>query len=110
MYADEITKFFKYFKGMPKEGFMTAHYEILGIEGSMEKRIKVKGKEFEGLIEKELTVVLYGDKNFVDGKPNYYFLTAGEGLSAKCPPDLISDIKIPNDCKTVLDKILDFTK
>ncbi len=110
LYAEEITKYFKYFKALPKEAFMTAHYETLGIEGSSEKRIKVKGKEWEGVVEKEFTVVLYCDKQFVDGKPNYYFITAGEGLSAKMPPDLISDLKLENDSNAVYQRILEFTK
>lgn len=108
MYAEEIGKFFKYFKALPKEAFFTAHYEILGIEGSQEKRIKVKGREWEGVVEKELTIVLYADKSFNDGKADYYFLTAGEGLSAKCPPDLIGEVKIPNDSNEVYNKILKY--
>ncbi len=66
MYAEEITKFNKYIKGCEKEVYVTAHYEILGIEGNMEKRVKVKGKEWEGTVEKDYTVVMYADNKFND--------------------------------------------
>lgn len=42
MYNDEIGKLLTRIKRVPKEVFVTAHYEILGIEGNMEKRVKVK--------------------------------------------------------------------
>jgi hypothetical protein len=43
-YADEIGRFMTALKWIPKETFVTAHYEILNIEGAPEKRVKVKGK------------------------------------------------------------------
>lgn len=42
-YNDEIAKFLNLIKKVPKDLFVTAHYEILGVEGAMEKRIKAKG-------------------------------------------------------------------
>lgn len=42
-YNEGISKFITYLKRIPKETYVTGHYEILGIEGSMEKRMKVKG-------------------------------------------------------------------
>ncbi len=42
MYNDEIGKFLELIKSCPKHVFVTAHYEILGVEGNMEKRVKVK--------------------------------------------------------------------
>ena len=111
MYAEEITKFNKYIKGCEKEVYVTAHYEILGIEGNMEKRVKVKGKEWEGTVEKDYTVVMYADNKFNDqGKPEHYFLLTGEGLSAKCPPAIFGEdtFKIPNDVKTIDETIKKF--
>jgi hypothetical protein len=110
-YNTEIQKFIDLIKRVPKEVFITAHYEILGIEGSQEKRVKVKGKELEGVIEREFTIVLFADKRFNDkGKPEYYFNLFQEGTSAKCPPDIFGEdtYRIPNDCKMIYDKIQEF--
>lgn len=111
MYAEEIGKLLTYIKLIPKEVFVTAHYEILGIEGASEKRVKVKGKEFEGLIEKEFTIVLFADNKFDDNnKPRYFLNLAQEGTSAKCPPDIFGEDvhQIPNDAKLIYDKIIEF--
>jgi len=111
MYAECIGKFNSYVKKTEKEVYITAHYEILGVEGNMEKRVKVKGKEFEGVVEKDYTIVLYADSKFTDkGKPEYSFHLAGEGLSAKCPPDIFGEdvYKIQNDVKYLDDKIKEF--
>lgn len=110
-YAEELGKFLNFMKSIQKEVFITAHYEILGIEGNQEKRVKVKGKEWEGVIEKEFTVVLYADNKFNDkGLPEYFFNAVQEGTSAKCPPDLLGEnaIKVSNDSQLVFEKILEF--
>ena len=79
-YAEEIGKFLNAIKRTNKEIFMTAHYEWLqGEEGVKERRIKVKGKEWEGLVEKEFTIVLYADAKIDEkGIPNYFFYTFQE--------------------------------
>ncbi len=110
-YAEELGKFLNFIKGIQKEVFITGHYEILGIEGNQEKRAKVKGKEWEGVIEKEFTIVLYADNKFTDkGMPEYFFNAVQEGTSAKCPPDLLGEgvIKIANDCNLIFNKVLEF--
>lgn len=112
-YNEEIAKFAQYIKKCEKEVYVTAHYEILGIEGNMEKRVKVKGKEMEGQVEKDYTIVLYADNKFNDkGIPDYFFQLTGEGLSAKCPPAIFGKdvIKIENDVKMIDDKIKEFAK
>ena len=113
MYNEEIGKFLTYVKKVPKEVFLTAHYEILGIEGAQEKRVKVKGKEFESQIEKEFTMVLYADsKTGENGKPKYSLNLYQEGTSAKCPPGIFDDnsLTIDNDSNFILNKVLDFVK
>lgn len=112
LYNEEIGRFLTEIKKIKKEVFITAHYEILNIEGDSEKRVKVKGKEWEGLVEKEFTIVLYSDVKYVDEKPNYIFRLNGEGISAKCPPDIFGGNTnvISNDCSIVFSKILDFVK
>lgn len=111
-YNSEIAKLIDMIKRVPKEVFVTAHYEMLNVEGSPEKRVKVKGKELEGVIEKDFTIVLYGDMKTIDDKRDYHFHLSLDGASAKCPPDIFGDEvqKIPNDSKFILDKILKFTK
>jgi len=112
-YNEEIAKFAQYVKKCEKEVYVTSHYEILGIEGNMEKRVKVKGKEMEGQVEKDYTIVLYADNKFNDkGVPSYYLQLTGEGLSAKCPPDIFGAdvIKIENNIKMIDDKIKEFAK
>ena len=111
-YNEQIAKFFDLIKRIKKEVVLTAHYEILGMEGAMEKRVKVKGKEWEGVVEKEFTIVLYGDNKFKeDGQPEYFFRTVEEGTSAKCPPDIFKGkMKIDNNVKMILDSIHEFVK
>lgn len=112
MYNEGIATFNKYIKSCQKEVYVTAHYEIIGIEGNQEKRVKTKAKEWEGMVEKDYTIVLYAD-NALDekGKFNYFFNLAQENTSAKCPPDIFGAevLKIPNDVKFVDDKIKEFT-
>lgn len=110
-YNAEIQKLIDLIKKVPKEVFISAHYEILGIEGNQEKRVKVKGKELEGMIEKDFTIVLYADKRVNDkGKMEYSFNLNQENTSCKCPPDIFGDdtTKIPNDCNLILAKIKEF--
>lgn len=111
-YNEEIGKLLAFIKSIKKEVFITGHYEILGIEGAQEKRIKVKGKEWESLVEKAFTVVLYGDNKFTDKGVEYFFNLIGEGTSAKCPPKLLGEgiVKVENDCKMIYDRILKFAK
>ena len=109
-YNTRIGEFLREIKNTNKEIFVTGHYEIINIEGEPEKRCKTKGREWDGIIEKEFTVVLYGEGVFKDDKADYFFRTMGEGLSAKCPPELLDNkVKVPNDCQQILEKIYEFT-
>lgn len=49
-YNDHIAQFFNLIKKIKKEVVLTAHYEILGVEGAMEKRVKVKGETLPSVI------------------------------------------------------------
>ncbi len=54
---------------------------------------------------------MYADSKFNDkGLPEYFFRLVGEGLSAKCPPDIFGPevTVIPNDCNEVVNKIVEF--
>jgi hypothetical protein len=69
-------------------------------------------KEWEGVIEREFTMVLYADSKFKDEKPEYFFRLAGEGMSTKCPPQIFGQdvYRIANDARVVLDKVVEFAK
>lgn len=114
-YNEEVGKFFNYLKSIPKEVFISAHYEWIQDEGgARERRIKTKGKEWEGVIEKEFTIVLYADRKIDTNtkKVEAWFDLALDNSSSKCPPDLFGEdiFKIPNDSKLIFDKIIEFTK
>lgn len=110
-YNKKIGEFMKKVKEINKEIFITAHYEVLNVEGAPEKRVKAKGKEWEGVIEKEFTIVLYAEDKWKSDTPEYFYRLAGEGMSAKCPPDMFKDnpIRIPNDANEVYKAILNYT-
>ena len=113
-YNEEVGKFFNYLKSIPKEVFISAHYEWIQDEGgARERRIKTKGKEWEGVIEKEFTIVLYADRKIDTNtkRVEAWFDLALDNSSSKCPPDLFGEdvFKIPNDSKLIFDKIIEFT-
>jgi hypothetical protein len=69
----------------------------------------VKGNEWNKTgIEKEFTIVVFADVNFVDGKRNFNFNLLSDGTtSAKTPPIFLPEGKevIPNDCNDFLNSI-----
>lgn len=109
-YNKKITELLDIIKLAEKEVFATSHYEVLNIEKNPEKRVKVLGKRWEGVIEKEFTIVLYADCKFNNEKPEYFFKLSGEGISAKCPPDLFGEGVniIPNDSAEILKKVKNY--
>lgn len=114
-YNEEVAKFLNYIKSIPKEVFVTAHYEWVENEGgAKERRTKTKGKEWLGILEKEFTIVLFAErKNDIENKKvEAWFDLALDDSSSKCPPDIFGQevFQIPNDSKIVLDKILEFVK
>jgi hypothetical protein len=111
-YNRSVTKLMNLIKAVDKEMIITAHYEIINIEGEPEKRVKTKGKEWEGMIEREFTLVLYAESKFKDEKPEFFFRLVGEGMSTKCPPAIFGpDVyRVPNNAKLVLDKAVEFSK
>lgn len=109
-YNKKVGEMLNLIKKIDKPVFITAHYELLNTEGEVEKRVKSKGKEWEGLIEKEFTIVLYAQDKYKGETPEYFFKLTGEGLSAKCPPDIFGAgvQKIDNDANMVLTKLKEF--
>lgn len=114
-YNEEIGKLLNFIKSIKKEVIITAHYEWIQDEGgAKERRIKSKGKEWEGVIEKEFTIVLFADRKLdpITKKIDAWFDLALDNSSSKCPPDIFGEsvFKIPNDCNFILEKIIEFTK
>lgn len=109
LYNEEIAKLAFLFKKYPKDIFVTAHYEWIQNEGgAIEKRIKVKGKEYEGMVEKDFTIVTFADMRIKDEKKEYYLKLNTDGKdSAKCPPMFLVDDSdtIPNDSNAFLQHI-----
>ena len=72
---------------------------------SAQRRIAVKGKEWEGKIEKEFLMVLFtAARKNKDGKIEYMFQTNTDGItSAKTPMGMFDTPFIGNDLNAVLD-------
>lgn len=115
-YNSNISKFNERIKDMQKDVIITAHYEYVGDEltGMREKRVKTKGKEWEGMIEKDYTIVIYSQarpNTDPSKRPEFYFRLVTDGMnSAKTPPDIfgIDVLEIGNDSKILFDKIQEF--
>ena len=109
-YNEEIARFHEILNLVQKEVIVTGHYEILDIEGTAEKRLKVFGKQNEGLVERHYTIVMYADNKYDDnGKVEYFLQLSGQGISAKCPPEIFGDLsRIPNDGRYIVEQIEKF--
>jgi hypothetical protein len=110
-YNKAVGELMNIIKNAEKEIIITGHYEILNIEESPEKRLKTKGKEWEGVIEKDFTMVLYPEIKYKNGRPERYIMRlAAEGTSAKCPPAIFGNevYEVENDMKIIYDKTLAF--
>jgi len=83
------------------------HDETLeGDEGGSVKRMKVKGKEWEGVTEKEFDVILWADIKVIDETTvEHSFVTQTNGIHpGKSPIDMLP-LRMPNDLKEVIDFI-----
>jgi hypothetical protein len=114
-YNSNITRFNNIMKDIDKEVIVTGHYEYVGDEmtGLKEKRLKTKGKEWEGLVEKDYTIVVYTETTVLDPnkRPDHTFRLVTDGAnSAKTPPDIFGPdvLWIPNDARVLFDKIQEF--
>jgi hypothetical protein len=108
-YNTKLAELMFIFKKYPKDIFVTAHYEWIQNEGgAIEKRIKTKGKEFEGMVEKDFTIVAFADMRMKNEKREYYFKLNTDGKdSAKCPPIFLVNEQdtILNDCNAFLQHV-----
>jgi energy-coupling factor transporter ATP-binding protein EcfA2 len=102
-------------KGGPKFVVWIGLDEILSITqtggGSRSvRRLKVEGRELQGVIEKEFTIVLFTEviPETVGGKEvmRYKFMTNTDGVtSAKTPMEMYSEKYIDNDLNKVIEDV-----
>lgn len=90
--------------------FMTGIPEnVMDIDGVVAKRIKVIGKKWEGMIEKEFPIVLHCEAQKTSKGIDYCFATQTDGItSAKSPRGMFEDKLIPNDLNYVVQKIKEY--
>ena len=95
----------------------TAIDEIVKIptpEGTEQARrsVAVKGKEWEGKVEKEFLVVFFTSvKKTKDGAMEYQFMTNTDGVcSAKSPMDMYAQQYIPNDLAAAIQQMETYYK
>ncbi|MDJ1472468.1 AAA family ATPase [Cytophagaceae bacterium DM2B3-1] len=107
LYNTEIFNLFQALKSLKnKYVFVVGHTEtLMDSDGERIQRLKVKGKENEGMIEKNATCVFYSktvrrqDGNGVD----YKFITNTDGyLPAKTPFGMFKDFLVENDLAAIV--------
>ena len=107
-YSEKLYEFFKILKEYNDNGIdiiLTGHDETIeGDNGSPQKRLKVKGKQWEGIVEKEFDVVLWANVTVVDeNNVKYSFRTQTNGIvPAKSPPGMFP-LEIDNDMQVILE-------
>lgn len=114
-YNRQVPEFLDLVRDIQKDIIVTGHDEVLLIEGYKQKRAKIHGKQYEGLVERYFTTVLYADKKLKEDKPYYFLRTFEMDTSAKCPEGLFPDTKtgenlleIPNDADYIFTKLAEF--
>lgn len=97
--------------------FVISHVEYLSdADGNTVIRTKVKGKEWEGLVEKEATCVLYSrfQKKETGNGVIYQFVTNSDGyLPGKTPMNMFdteTQLYVDNDLKMIIDRYREFYK
>lgn len=114
-YNKRIPDFLDLVRDIQKDVIVTGHEEVLLIEGYKQKRAKIHGKQFEGLVERYFTTVLYADKRMKDNKPEYVLKTFEVETSAKCPEGLFPSksvdenlLEIPNSAEFIFKKLEEY--
>lgn len=109
-YNATIFRLFKLCKSINKYFFFLAHTEVIqdGEEVSV-IRTKVKGKEWEGLVEKVFVNCFYArvtPSMDEEDRADYLFVTNTNGkLPAKTPMGMFEEITIGNDLVNIVEKI-----
>jgi len=110
-YNETLFKFFEALREINDSGknvIVIGHEEYLdGESGSQRVALKVKGKEWSGVVEKEFDIVLYSH-SVVEGADSvkYLFRTQTDGICpAKSPMEMFDKITIDNDLEEVIKKV-----
>lgn len=114
-YNTEIYNLFQALKKIEnKYIFLTGHTETLAdAEGNVIYRMKVKGKEWEGMVEKVATCVFYSNPKIKDSGEGveYRFMTNTDGrFPAKTPMGMFKDFNIDNDLAMIIKRYDEFYK
>jgi hypothetical protein len=106
-YNMNMRVFFNKIRAFNDSGIHTVclgHDESLdGEEGSSVRRLKCKGKEWEGVTEKEFDVILWADIKMLDETTaEHSFITQTNGVHpGKSPIDMLP-LRMPNDLNEVI--------
>lgn len=112
-YNDEISKLMNVIKFQEsKIIFMLGISEnVDGMDGLIEKRLKVAGKQWNGSIEKEFPIVFYTGLRKTEEGMLYFFETQTDGItSAKSPKGMFDKQLIQNDLNQVANSIKNYYK
>lgn len=106
-YNKEVRAYFDLIKGIEKDMIILSHDENIKVEdGTKGRRMFVHGKEFEGKIERQYTIVLFTGTKVKDGKPEYFLKTFEPDTSTKVPEGLFDGkMEIPNDAQFIFEKL-----
>lgn len=110
-YNSKVSELFKLLKKSNRYAFLIGHDEVIqSEEEGTQRRLKVAGKQWEGMCEKEAVVVLWATTAKSEtGSPRYVFQTQTNGVtSAKSPMGMFDDFEIDNDLGMVVSKIADY--
>jgi len=110
--SEKLYEFFKIIKEYNDNNInviIIGHDETLEGDTGTIKRLKVKGKEWEGVVEKEFDVVLWANVVMQDEtNALYQFITQTNGIyPAKSPLGMLPR-EIDNDMKAILDKAAEY--
>ena len=112
-YNDEVSKLMNVIKFQESKIIFVLGIpeNVEGMDGLIEKRLKVAGKQWEGSIEKEFPIVFYTSTRKDEEKMNYFFETQTDGVtSAKSPRGMFESELIPNDLNQVANTIKNYYK
>ena len=112
-YNDEVSKLMNVIKFQESKIIFVLGIpeNVEGMDGLIEKRLKVAGKQWEGSIEKEFPIVFYTSTRKDEEKMNYFFETQTDGVtSAKSPRGMFDNELIPNDLNQVANTIKGYYK
>jgi hypothetical protein len=106
-YNSKIFELFKALQSIENRFvFVTAHPEtVTDADGNIIYRIAVKGKEFEGKVERFATCCFTAETKRKAAGPgvDYIFLTNDDGrFSAKSPMGMFKELYIPNNVKDII--------